>query len=60
MGFPKGRRNMNENDFECAKREFREETNYDSGDYDIINSGLYRGGTLENNVRYKYIYLSVN
>eukprot|EP00798_Chlamydomonas_sp_ICE-L_P010932 gene10932-17046_t len=25
-GFPKGRRNINESDFECAKREFTEET----------------------------------
>ena len=56
--FPKGRRNMNENDFECAKREFREETNYNSNDYDIINniSPLTEEFLGENNVRYKYIY----
>ena len=56
--FPKGRRNMNENDFECAKREFREETNYDSRDYDIINniSPFTEEFVGENNVRYKYIY----
>lgn len=56
--FPKGRRNMNENDFDCAKREFREETNYDSNDYDIINnvSPFTEEFLGENNVRYKYIY----
>lgn len=56
--FPKGRRNMNENDFECAKREFNEETNYDYKDYDIINNlAPFTEEFLgENNVRYKYIY----
>jgi 8-oxo-dGTP pyrophosphatase MutT (NUDIX family) len=56
--FPKGRRNMNENDFECAKREFCEETNYNSKDYDIINniSPFTEEFIGENNVRYKYIY----
>ena len=56
--FPKGRRNMNENDFECAKREFNEETNYDTNDYDIINniSPFTEEFLGENNVRYKYIY----
>ena len=56
--FPKGRRNMNENDFECAKREFNEETNYDINDYDIINNiAPFTEEFLgENNVRYKYIY----
>ena len=56
--FPKGRRNINENDFECAKREFNEETNYDNNDYDIINniSPFTEEFLGENNVRYKYIY----
>jgi len=56
--FPKGRRNMNETDFECAKREFNEETNYNEEDYDIINnlSPFVEEFLGENNVRYKYIY----
>jgi 8-oxo-dGTP pyrophosphatase MutT (NUDIX family) len=29
-GFPKGKKNRNENDRECAIREFREETNIES------------------------------
>lgn len=56
--FPKGRRNMNENNFNCAKREFQEETNYESKDYDIINNILPFTESFvgENKVRYKYIY----
>jgi len=56
--FPKGRRNINENNFECAKREFNEETNYNTKDYDIINnlSPFIEEFTGENRVRYKYIY----
>jgi len=56
--FPKGRRNMNENDYECAKREFREETNYDTDDYDIINNIVPFNEEFlgENNIKYKYIY----
>lgn len=56
--FPKGRRNLNENDFECARREFQEETSYGTQDYDIINN-IYPFSEVfcgENRVRYKYIY----
>ncbi len=56
--FPKGRRNINENNFNCAKREFQEETSYNSDDYDIINN-IYpftESFMGENGVRYKYIY----
>jgi len=56
--FPKGRRNKNENNYECAKREFNEETNYDTSDYSIIHnvSPLNEEFTGENKVRYRYIY----
>tara|TARA_B100000780_G_scaffold250841_5_gene197191 strand:+ start:10012 stop:10722 length:711 start_codon:yes stop_codon:yes gene_type:complete len=36
-GFPKGRRKENETNFECAKREFEEETNLDKLKYKITN-----------------------
>ena len=35
-GFPKGRRNNNEKDIECANREFYEETNYKNNEYQIL------------------------
>ena len=35
-GFPKGRRNMLENDLTCAEREFSEETNYNPTDYSLL------------------------
>lgn len=56
--FPKGRRNINENDFDCAKREFKEETSYEEVDYDIItNVCPFTEEFLgENKVKYKYIY----
>tara|TARA_B110000285_G_scaffold92344_1_gene105767 strand:- start:3999 stop:4811 length:813 start_codon:yes stop_codon:yes gene_type:complete len=56
--FPKGRRNLNENDFDCAKREFKEETSYLDQDYDIITNvtPFTEEFVGENRVRYKYIY----
>lgn len=57
--FPKGRRNKNEKDIECAKREFEEETGLKSTDYKILESSIEPlvddfYGT--NGVKYKYIY----
>jgi 8-oxo-dGTP pyrophosphatase MutT (NUDIX family) len=56
-GFPKGRRNINESDFSCAIREFREETGVNPKcihcscikPYEEVFSG-------SNSVRYKHIY----
>jgi len=39
-GFPKGRRNYQENDLTCALREFEEETGYNSNDINIIKNIL--------------------
>lgn len=59
-GFPKGkRRRGNEEDMQCAIREFEEESNYKSSDYTLINFPrnafweLYRG---TNDYYYLYIY----
>ena len=56
--FPKGRRNNHESNFDCAKREFTEETNYLSSDYQLINNLLPFNEEFvgENRVKYKYIY----
>lgn len=37
-GFPKGRRNFQEKDYNCAVREFEEETGYSSKDIENINN----------------------
>lgn len=57
-GFPKGRRNMKEDNKTCAVREFIEETNYDYGDFMILNdikpiTEVYHG---TNGIQYKHIY----
>lgn len=55
---PKGRRNDNEEDKECAIREFKEETDIDDSYYDIFDNILpfkeYYIGS--NNIQYKNIY----
>lgn len=55
---PKGRRNNNETNIECARREFFEETGYNENDYTVLNN-LYSisddfVGT--NGKNYKHIY----
>ena len=55
--FPKGKRNIYENIFDCAKREFYEETNIDTNQLSIYNSNVIEEefkGT--NNLNYKNIY----
>ena len=55
---PKGRRNINESNKECAIREFEEETNININDYNLYDNILpfeesYIGS---NNIEYKNIY----
>jgi 8-oxo-dGTP pyrophosphatase MutT (NUDIX family) len=57
-GFPKGRRNINESNKNCAIREFCEETNLNKVDI-TINSDIYPISEIfvgSNNIRYKHIY----
>jgi 8-oxo-dGTP pyrophosphatase MutT (NUDIX family) len=57
-GFPKGRRNINEDDVHCALREFREETGISPRNirvcYDIKPLEEVFSGT--NKIRYKHVY----
>lgn len=57
-GFPKGRRNLKENDLEAAKRECNEETGLTESDYRVCEDypkfeEVFLG---TNNIRYKHIY----
>ena len=57
-GFPKGRRHLKESDFDCACREFEEETGYNEEDYMIIHNvklleEIFLG---TNKIRYKHNY----
>jgi len=57
-GFPKGRRNIRENDLDCAIREFHEETGITIDDISILSNldpieEIFYGS---NNVKYKHIY----
>ena len=57
-GFPKGRRNYQENDLTCGLREFEEETGYDKQSVSIIKNLLpfeetFVGSNLKS---YKHIY----
>jgi len=57
-GFPKGRRNLNEDDFHCGIREFMEETGLTKKQFRIISSipRIEESYTANNNVNYKHIY----
>lgn len=56
--FPKGRRNRDETNLQCAIREFMEETNYNEEDYILIKNiePFTENFIGENKIRYKYIY----
>lgn len=57
-GFPKGRRNINEDDISCATREFREETGITLRNIRINKDvkPLEEVFTGSNKVRYKHVY----
>ena len=56
-GFPKGRRNLKESDLDCAIREFNEETNYTSDDYELIDiNPIIEKFIGTNGVRYQHTY----
>jgi len=56
--FPKGRRNPNETNKNCAIREFIEETNYRKEDFELIINVIpfSENYTGENKIRYRHIY----
>lgn len=55
--FPKGRRNIKEEDLPCAIREFEEETNFQNRDYKLLDlkpiSEIFMGN---NGINYKHTY----
>jgi hypothetical protein len=56
--FPKGKKDRNEIQHECAKRELEEETNIKSTDYEIIKniSPIIENFIGENDINYRNIY----
>lgn len=57
-GFPKGRRNIRENDFDCSLREFEEETGYDRNKLIVLkNMGYFEEVFTGSNLKsYKHKY----
>tara|TARA_Y100000389_G_scaffold142432_2_gene140459 strand:- start:915 stop:1571 length:657 start_codon:yes stop_codon:yes gene_type:complete len=57
MEFPKGRRNLNENNISTALREFEEESGLSRDKINIINNKSYEEIYIAvNNIRYRHIY----
>ena len=56
--FPKGKKNKNEENYMCAKRELEEETSIKKEDYELIKniSPLIENFKGENNINYRNIY----
>ena len=56
--FPKGKKNKNEENYICAKRELEEETNIKTEDYELVKniSPLIENFKGENNIYYRNIY----
>lgn len=61
LSFPKGRKNMREQNIECAEREFAEETGYTKNDYRLIKSykPVEEIFTGTNDVKYRHVYYLV-
>ena len=56
-GFPKGRKNLDETEIECAIREFEEETTIKPCDYNFLNLNTLEELYMSTNkVKYKHIY----
>jgi 8-oxo-dGTP pyrophosphatase MutT (NUDIX family) len=57
-GFPKGRKNKMESNLECAKREFEEETGFESKDYIVLEKlkPLVEDFIGTNGIKYRHIY----
>ena len=57
--FPKGRRNSYEDDMECAKREFCEETNFKPDDFQVIDGEKFIENHIgTNGIKYRTIYFA--
>lgn len=56
-GIPKGRRNAQEHNLDCAKREYREETGLNDDDYVLLNIRTLEENIIGTNGKsYKHIY----
>ena len=57
-GFPKGRRNMKENNMRCAIREFQEESDFSNDDFTLLEGINPIEETLigTNGINYRHIY----
>lgn len=57
-GFPKGRKNKNEDKMDCAIREFQEETGFAMKDFHVIKKyhPITEEFTGTNGIRYKHVY----
>lgn len=57
-GFPKGRRNINESDEECAIREFKEESGFEDSEFKVIHEikPLVEDFVGTNGIKYRHVY----
>ena len=57
-GFPKGRKNRNESNRDCAIREFEEETNIDRSKFNVIDfiEPIEENFIGTNGIKYKHVY----